>query len=70
MATHLVVHPVHACDPVHLLPGLQAAEWAMVLFQHHHRYVANSIADDLIGKKATSSDPKASALAVSATLSA
>ena len=33
--THvLVVHPVHACNPVHLLPGLQAAEMAMVLFQH------------------------------------
>ena len=40
----LVVHPVHACNPVHLLPGLQAAEMAMVLFQHHHISVANFIA--------------------------
>ena len=64
------MHSAHACDSVHLLPGLQAAQVAMVLFQHHHRYVVNSIGNDLIGKKATSSDPKASALAVSATLSA
>jgi len=31
-----VVHPVHICDLVHLLPGLQAAEMAMVFFQLHH----------------------------------
>ena len=53
-----------------ILCTAQAAQVSMALFQHHHRYVANSIADDLIGKKETSSDPKASALAVSATLSA
>ncbi len=40
----LVVHPVHACDLVHLLPGLQAAEMAMVLFQHHHLQATNFIA--------------------------
>ena len=37
----IVVHPVHACDPVHLLPGLQAAEMAMVLFQHHHMWMTD-----------------------------
>ncbi len=40
----LVVHPVHACDPVHLLLGLQAAEMAMVLYQHHHLRMTNFIA--------------------------
>ena len=40
----LVVHPVHACDPVQLLPGLQAAEMAMVLFQHHLVQATNLIA--------------------------
>ncbi len=43
----LVVHPVHPCNPVHLLPGLQAAEMAMVLFQHHHLQATNFIADSI-----------------------
>ena len=43
----LVVHPVHARDPVHLLPGLQAAEMAMVLYQHHHGVISTPpYADD------------------------
>jgi len=44
----LVVHPVHACDPVHLLPGLQAAEMAMVLFQLHREKVLHALASQQV----------------------